>query len=117
MAMIMRAEIALAEAADRAVAAVEETFVDRDFRRPGFVLEAVNDAGTRAQGEQRPVIWLSNCGLVSEGNEIGEAGRAADEIDVAADGARGEIKGVVEDEAAARGYLAVAQIERLAEPD
>src|SRR3954447_10718143 len=117
MAVIMGPEIALAEAAHGVVASVEEALVDRDLRGPSFVLEAVNDSGSRAQCEQRPMIGMALRGLVTEWNKISEPRGAADEIDVGADGARGEIDRVVQDETAARVHFAVAQIKRLGEPD
>ena len=64
--MIMRPEIAFAKTADGAVAAVEEPFVDRDFRRGSLVLEAVDDPGPRAEGKQRAVVWTALLGFVSE---------------------------------------------------
>src|SRR5205085_12601573 len=53
--IIMRAEFALAEAAHRCGSAVEETFIDRNFRRFAGTTggKRMNNAGTRTKRDRR----------------------------------------------------------------
>src|SRR3954447_1883840 len=118
MPIIVRAEVTFGEAAHRRASAVEEAFVNRDLRRRGAVtVEAVDDARARAKGEQAAMIGESRLRLVTDRQIVGEPRGAADEIDVASNGAGGEIDRVVQNETAARVHFAVAQIKRLGEPD
>ena len=78
---------------------------------------AVDDPGARAEREQGPPVDLARLRLLADRQEIGDPPGAADEIDVAAERARGEIDGVIDNQPAARVHLAVAQIERLGDAD
>ena len=98
MSVIARAEFALGKAAHGVIAAVEEAFVDRNFRGRGAVaVETVNDPGPRAEREQRSPVRMTRRRFVPDRDEVGDADRAPDEIDIASDRARREIESVIDD--------------------
>ena len=109
-------EVPFGEAADGSVSSIEEPFVDRDIV-DSVAIQAVNDAASGAEGQQRAAVWLPRLGRAAQRLEIGESGGAPDEIDLAPDRARGKIESVIENQPPARVHLAVAEIERLGQAD
>src|SRR5205085_11367285 len=89
MSVIARTEFALGKAAHGVIAAIEEAFVDRNFRgRSAVAVEAVNDPGPRAEREQRSPVRMTRRRSVPDRDEVGDAGRAPDNIDIASVRAR-----------------------------
>src|SRR2546421_245305 len=98
VAAIVRAEVALGKAAHGRAAAIEKSFVDRNGCRGVITVQAVDDAGPRAQRQQCAPIHLTGLWRGAERKKISEPRRAPDEIDVAPERSRGEGGGGIEKE-------------------
>ena len=77
----------------------------------------MNDSRPRAEREQRSLVGMTRRRLVTDRDKVSDPRRRPNKINVTAERARREIKGVVHDEAAIWIDLAVTQIERLGKTD